>query len=420
MGFITALKRGEGQSFFRDASMVVFSNGVVQLLNLLFWVYMVRNLDSVNYGVFNSLISLSLIVGIPALTIRTVIVKFISQYIGANEESKVSSLFFNLGKRFLIAAVLVFLLFLAARQFLGSFLNISSSLALILTGGIISLYFLTPLFYGALQGLQRFSSYILSVVSGAVAKLLSGIILVMLGFKAIGALIGYLLANIVGIVVGAHCLPKYVFTERKRQNALLDKGQIYQYFIPVAAGLLCFSILTNIDVVMVKHYFSPEEAGIYSIAQIVGRILLFLPLGITIVMFPKLSYNFSSRKETLPILKKSALLLGIVSFPFVLICILKPVFVLKVLTAKFYPESIALVRLFSTVMASFSFVYLILFYYLSIHNLRFIFFLLASTVLQVFLIIMFHATLTGVLCIMLVVSLFLLLVGILDLIYKRG
>jgi len=50
---------------------------------------------------------------------------------------------------------------------------------------------------------------------------------------------------------------------------------IYAYCLPVSAMLISFTILTNSDVTLVKKFFSPLEAGYYSVAQMVGKIILF-------------------------------------------------------------------------------------------------------------------------------------------------
>ena len=55
-------------------------------------------------------------------------------------------------------------------------------------------------------------------------------------------------------------------------------------------------VLTNIDLILVKHFFTPIEAGYYSIAQMVGKIILILPIPIVTVMFPKLS-SLDGREE---------------------------------------------------------------------------------------------------------------------------
>jgi hypothetical protein len=45
-------------------------------------------------------------------------------------------------------------------------------------------------------------------------------------------------------------------------------------------------IIVNIDILMVKHFFPPDQAGIYAAIALVGRLLYFGTWSITSAMFP--------------------------------------------------------------------------------------------------------------------------------------
>src|SRR3972149_2017554 len=66
-------------------------------------------------------------------------------------------------------------------------------------------------------------------------------------------------------------------------DAPFSVSEVYHYFFPVGTTVLCFMVLTNIDLILVKHFFTPMEAGYYSIAQIVGKIILFLPFPASVI-----------------------------------------------------------------------------------------------------------------------------------------
>ena len=58
------------------------------------------------------------------------------------------------------------------------------------------------------------------------------------------------------------------------------------YFGPVFLSTTTIIILGTIDIALVRHYCSPEEAGLYATAAILGRIALFLPGALIAVLFP--------------------------------------------------------------------------------------------------------------------------------------
>jgi O-antigen/teichoic acid export membrane protein len=45
-------------------------------------------------------------------------------------------------------------------------------------------------------------------------------------------------------------------------------------------------IINNVDILMVKHYFNAEDAGLYAAIALVGRLLYFATWSVTSAMFP--------------------------------------------------------------------------------------------------------------------------------------
>lgn len=152
----------------------------------------------------------------------------------------------------------------------------------------------------------------------------------------------------------------------------------------------------NSDMVLVKYYFSPQDSGLYSLAQMVGKIFLFLPGAISLVMFPKTTGLNAKNMDTVSILKKSIMYVFGLCILSVLFYNSFPYLVLKILTGKSYPESIMLGRLFSISMSFFALLYILLMYFLSVKDLRFIKYLVFFTALQLIAIGFLHKNLLQV------------------------
>ncbi|MGA0334343.1 MAG: hypothetical protein ACO3NW_10350, partial [Kiritimatiellia bacterium] len=58
-----------------------------------------------------------------------------------------------------------------------------------------------------------------------------------------------------------------------------------------------FSTLMTADVILAKRYFDPLVAGQFAQAATLGRMILWLPLPIAQVMFPKVVHEGSARPE---------------------------------------------------------------------------------------------------------------------------
>jgi O-antigen/teichoic acid export membrane protein len=72
-----------------------------------------------------------------------------------------------------------------------------------------------------------------------------------------------------------------------------------------------YAVLMNADLIFVKHYFSPDDAGKFAKAATVGRSVIFLPLPIALVMFPKVISGGTDKRDSRATFLKS---LGLVVF----------------------------------------------------------------------------------------------------------
>ena len=372
---------------------------------------MLRNLTSGDYGILNSLLSMFIILSIPIGTVRTAIVKFIASFSVHNQWGKIRHLLFSLGKKVFLASGIIFLMIILAKTYIANFLQIPNQNLIIMLALAVFFAGIMPLVTGGLQGLQRFGFLGLSNVASGGLKLILGIILVSFGLGVMGSMSAFVVSNSIGFALA---LVSLVYFVRKNSNTdsdeTVDFSEVYRYFYPVAITSFCIMILTNIDIILVKAFFKPEEAGLYSTAQMVGKIIYFLPAAVGVVMFPKVSASHAQSKDTLPILKRSLVMVSSLCGTASLICVLFPLAVIKLLSGKAYPELLPLVRLFAVTMVPFTLVYVISLYQLSIHRVKFIFPLVFFTFLQVVLISLFHNTLSSVLYIMLCNAIILLVI----------
>jgi len=292
----------------------------------------------------------------------------------------------------------------------------------VLSGGILALLLastcLAPVFSGGVQGLELFGWLTsVSVITG-ILKLFLTFIFILLGYNIAGALGALLASSLIGLAI--YFLPLKAFfisTRAAREN--INYKEILVYLFPVAISNFCFIALVSFDMVLVKYFFSSNEAGFYSLAQMVGKIFLFLPGAIAIVMFPKIAGLNAKNMDTIATLKKSLLYAcGLCIFANV-IYNLFPIFILKVLTGKVFAESIILGRFFGVSMTFFALLYIMIAYFLSIKDLRFMKYLTLFTLLQFLTIILFRKTLVQVQLILCINSILLFFIH-LFLVYKKS
>lgn len=403
---IRKLKTLFKDDFYRHTSIMMAGNGLVNFLNLLYHFILVRLLSGTEYGTLNSLISLTLFFSIFVSPFRHTVTKFLSGYFSHQEFGKVFFVLIHVFKRLGFLSILFLAGFVIAAPFLSSFLQIENTYYLAIIGAVVALSILTPLGHSFLQSAQLFKMLAFVRVICVLGKLLIGAGLVYLGFGVLGGLAGILSFPVLGIGLGLFLIIKYL----KSHNIDIRNTQpvkiipIYKYFLPTGLAMLSFTALTNADIVLVKHFFSPEQAGFYSVAQMVGKIILFLPGAVSMVIFPKAAALHANNLKSLHLLKKGLRIAAISCASATTICIAFPDIVLRVLTSKTYPESIELVGWFALAMSFYALVTIVTFFHLSTHNTRFVLPIFILAIAQVATIYFFHPTLKSVLYILSIFS----------------
>jgi len=394
-------------SLTKQIGLIFISSMVVNVSNYLFQIFMSRSLGPENYGILASLFSLFMILSVPAGALQMVTTKYTSNFKAHREIGKIKELAKGLLKRVSLFGLGGVILFTLGSKSISSFLHIPSRLPVIITGIALILSIVSPIVMGVVRGLQAFGYIGVDMIIGALVKLFSGIFLVYLGFKVNGALLGVIMGSLAAILFLIIPL-KPVFGESKADPDF-DFSQVYRYFFPVAIMLLCFMVLTNIDLILVKHFFNPSQAGYYAAASIVAKIILYLPGAITLVMFPKTSELYALNKKSKPVLKKSLFYGTVLCGGTLLLYLTIPSFIVKFLFGVQYIPIIPLIGIFGSAMCLFALSNILFLYQLSIHELKFLKTLIIGAIAEAILVALFHSSLTQVILILVGVGLFLFL-----------
>ncbi|MDD5669971.1 MAG: oligosaccharide flippase family protein [Candidatus Omnitrophica bacterium] len=393
---------------------VFAGTSLVNVFNLLYQLYIAHSLSPEDFAALNTLISIFVLITSPLSNIQTVVVKRTAELSAHSKTDEIRGMVSGILRVIFIPAVILFLIFFIGAPVFLEKLKIQSLSAGYWLAVLIFLSLIAPVFLGTLQGMERFGWFMSSALSSGVSKLLLAIVCIGAGWGVSGALGAFVAASIVGTCV-AFVPVRSFFTNQRPDSFAQLKKQIY-FIIPVGIATFCFNSLVSFDMVLVKYFFSPSESGVYSLSQMLGKIFLFLPMAVTFVMFPRTAGLKAKKIDTRSTLSLSLLFAVILCAGAVVFYNLFPAFVLKILVGKAPVESIALGRLFSVSMSFFMFVNILISYFLSLHDLRFIGFLIVSALVQFLAISLFHQSLFVVQAILCVNSFF-LLVGLLILAY---
>jgi O-antigen/teichoic acid export membrane protein len=395
-------------NFEKEATFMFVATTLSNISGYLFYVYMLRHLTAVDFGILYAMLALLAIVFVPALAIQTVIAKYTSHFKVHNQYGKIRFLFLHSLKRISLYGGIGFLIFLVFSDHIARFEQLPSRLPVVIVGFILLFSVISPTLRGIIQGLQRFGYLGWSMILDMFLRLIFGIMLVMVGYGVNGALSASIIGIFFALLVSFWPLRSLSAPKTPEK---IDFREIYRYSAPVIGALACFFVLTNIDVILVKHFFSPLEAGNYSAVALVGKIIIFLPMAIAIVMFPKTSELYAQKKDAFPILKRSLLYVGLLAGGATLICLRFPSFPLWLLAGNRFQASIPLVGRFALAMTFFGLVDVLFFYQLSVHRFKFLYFAAAAAFLQIVAITIYHNSLSQVVWIVMANAVLLFLVN---------
>jgi len=403
--------------FSKNIILVFAGTSLANFLNLMYQLLIAHKLSASDFAAFNSLLSIYMLIAAPLGTLQIAVTKYTSEFNARNQVAKIRFFLSDLLKKSSILAISTFLIFWFASFYIINILKIPS----LLSGGILALLLAStcfaPVFSGGVQGLELFGWLTSASVIAGILKLFLTFIFILLGYNIAGALGALLASSLIGLAIYSLPLRRFISTRATREN--IKYKEILIYLFPVAISNFCFIALVSFDMVLVKYFFTPSDSGLYSLAQMVGKIFLFLPGAISTVMFPKTSGLNAKNMDTASTLKRSLLYILGLCICAALIYNLFPSFILKVLTGKVYPQSLFLGRLFGISMSFFTLLYILISYFLSINDLRFIKYLVLFTGFQFLGIIFFHKNLIQVQFILCVNAILLFSIHLL-LAYKKG
>ena len=364
-----------------------------------FQFYMSRKLSVADFGMLNSLLSLSAIISVPAGTVLVVMARYVSKFNALRAIGKIKYLFYNAYIKLLLAGMLGVGIFVSLSGYLCDYLNINTRFPLILIGISLLISLLLPINMGILQGLQKFGYLGLSGILSGVLRLACGVLLISRGLGVNGAIVAGIIPSLVMLFITFYPI-RFLFNKAVHNDNERYTKEILLYSLPVTLSTFCFTGIINIDLVLVKHFFSPEDAGNYAAVAILGRSIFYLPGAIILAMFPMVSESHTLNKDTHGLLNKALLFTLLLSGVGLVLFFVFPSQLMGLLMGKKFIATAPLLRIFGLAMLPFALLNILINFNLAKHSTKFVYTLVFGCLLEVFLMYLYHNTLMQVLYIM--------------------
>ena len=327
-----------------DNGMMVTSAVAVNILSFLLNAYAARALEPAEFGALGSLLATYLILSVPLSTLSLLFARSVATFVAHQDTAGTASLLrIGLTSLCLLGTMGLSVIALTSPQ-IATFLQIASSGPVILMG--LAIACAPPLFAvrGALQGLQNFAHLSFNISFEAAIRFLGVVFLVGVGLGLNGAIGAYGLALLLALAIGLFSLRRFLTGEGS-----LDKFSLQalpQNWLGFFVLFTCLTAMSQIDVVMVKHFFNPEEAGLYQAAASLGKTLLFVAGVMNHTMFPKVTEAEARGVNSRPILKEYlAYVIGLCTLGIVTIWVAAPQ-LLELTFGQSYVGAAPLLRLF--------------------------------------------------------------------------
>lgn len=375
--------------FLRNNLLILVLLNSSNIFSYLFQLVAGRSLTTGDYGSFNALNSMAVILAAPVAVLPLVFSRYTVK-LEMNGLGQVKSLLVEGFRGMVFVSVILFLIGLAAIPWLQNFLHLESTIPIIIMLVQSTLSLIFPLLLGMIQGLHRFSALGICGSSVSLVRLLSGLLFVFaLGWGVNGALLSGTIGTFFAMGIGLWALRDILKVPAEPLHHDLF-SEMRKYSFPVFISTTLVMALGNLDIVLVKHYCSPEEAGLYSIAAILGRIALFLPGVLIIVLFPEAAKAQSTGNEDSRILWVSLGLTALLGGSFALACTLWPEQIIVLLFGEKYQAGAELLKVISLAMAMLAIANVIFTYCLARSEFKFLWPLAIGVGMMLLLIFNFH------------------------------
>ncbi len=372
------------------SAIIFLGSNLSNVFNFLFNLYMSKTLIPRDYGTLISLVSIITLVTFPAGAVTPTIVRFAGVYFANKDYDNLRGLFWKLTKAYSFIGLTLLFIFLLFTNQIGEFFHIQNIALIRFSAFMILIGYIGVANSAFLQARLDFLFMSISYFAGAILKLSFGILLVSMGYATAGGLAAFFISLLIPYFMTFY--PLLFLFKKGIKTPKINISELFTYGMPAALALFGLTSLISTDILLVKHFFSPEAAGAYSVLSLLGRIVYFLTAPITTVLFPLIVQKHTRNENYHGDFKLSLLLVLLPSIMITVAFFLIPEFIIRISTRSDYVSVAPALGFFGVYISAYSLLAIVTNFYLSIKK-TFIFIpLLIGAGLQALLIWFFHGS----------------------------
>lgn len=375
--------------------LIIAASFTANIFAYLFQLVSGRYFSKEDYGVLVALFSLSGIIPLILQFFTSGIPKLVAEIKDIDYPKRISSLFYTIFKINAGISLLILIGMLLLKNNIAEFLNIENTTVMYpfifaVAAGVLTL-FMTPY----IQGLMRFKAYAFVTLLTSISKFLVALTVLLLGLTLSDIFWGLTITTtIMGIIAYSLLLKNLDFKWRIFNKP--DLSLLIKYSLGGALALIGLNLVNSIDVILVKHYFSPEIAGTYSSISVIGRIIFYAASPVAIVMLPICAQKFKKGenfiKPFLAAIGISTIISGVATFLYAEF----PHLIITTLFGNEYLTAEPYLGLFALFMLIYTILYIFATFLIATSKFKLSSLVIIASGLQYFGIKLFHANITQV------------------------
>jgi O-antigen/teichoic acid export membrane protein len=418
------LKKQIQQLFFgklAKASSWLFTGGIVGgVLGYLFQIIMGRMLSVAEYGVLAALMASMMLIGAPLSTLTMVVSRKVSSYRSDEYANHRAYLFYMVNKKIVLLVMVFVITVLFYLEPIQHFLSIEKNVHLYLLISIIIIAFPQAVNIAYLQGLQYFKWLSVSGVLTTLLKIVIAVVLIYAGFGVSGALGGVLISSLIVLILIYVVLRPSIGRRGSEPNSKICLS--YSAAVPVLIANFAFAVMTQMDMVLVKHFFSAHDAGLYAAASVLGKAVMYLPGGIALALFPMVAENHADGKSSAHLLIQAFSLTAILCLIGALLYYYFSDLIITLLYGEDFKPAAEILKYFGFAMLPMALIMVAEYFLIAMGRVLFAYIFMVVAPLQLIAIYYYHDTLLNMVVIMAItgITLTLLGYGLLWRTYKNG
>jgi O-antigen/teichoic acid export membrane protein len=321
---------------FKGSFILLLANTFGSFINYLYHLISGRYLSLEDFGLLQSLISLSYFLGVILEAFSFSIIKAINKI----KSNQILTFSRYLLKKIIPTSLLFWLIVLLTYPVLNSLIHINNYYYFSLFTFQIVTSFLSAIYLAILRSKLKFSQFSFVTLTSIILKTLSLTFFFIIGLRITSSLYSLILSGIFSLTFSSY-LVKKIWPNSTKPLKNLDL-KLKTNSTKSLITNICLTSLISTDIILVRFFLSPQMSGVYAATSVVGKIIFFISGPISLVAFSIFNLKKSKYNSKITFITS----LSLISITSLLISIF-PQFILQALYANNYNQAGTYLSLFS-------------------------------------------------------------------------